>query len=665
MATTGTLSYTFKADVSDMKAKVADMQASLKTMGTAAKASADQVASGMQSSLKAMNDNTSGIKMNANSWIILGAAIRHGVDGLISGQSAMRVMTVEGIKASAAVGGLSVGAIAMGGAALAAAAAVAIAISTVQAWGAEYQALARTAKITGESIALVAKQQQIANQTPGNNGYDVSKGIVDFELKLREAQVVGGKLADVMAKIGIPIKDASGKARDFQSVLEDVAKAIADGSNEADKMHLVERLGLGVGSIPWLESYAAKLRDGTAAITDADKSLIELKAEAARFDEEWAKSWQSFSRHAEEAALQAVSYWRKSSDEMKVLLASVAFPIAAPGIAATYIGAKIGNKISGNTSDAVSADPMARLNTQFALTAQQPLGNLELPKKTGAGGGRDLSPVWDAAKGKAEPKSDAAESFVKSLDKQNAALKAQTDNFEKSYAEQQKLLELAKFDITVKDNWATMTEKQRAAVDGLRERVKAAADEMAANQAKLTVKEGIRDSWKELGDGIAGAIDGIAIKGQKLQDVMKNLAQSLASSALKGLLTGEGAFGKAFGLANPTGSLGGILGSLFNIGGARASGGAVEAGKTYRVGEHGEEWFKPNTSGSIIPHDQVSTADGGGGMSGGAPVFHIDARGADAAAVARLERMVMGIQSNFGKNVMGVVNVAQTRRVGA
>jgi ribosomal protein L16/L10AE len=38
----------------------------------------------------------------------------------------------------------------------------------------------------------------------------------------------------------------------------------------------------------------------------------------------------------------------------------------------------------------------------------------------------------------------------------------------------------------------------------------------------------------------------------------------------------------------------------------RAAGGPVDAGKLYKVGERGEEYFKPNIAGEIVPHDQIS-----------------------------------------------------------
>ena len=50
------------------------------------------------------------------------------------------------------------------------------------------------------------------------------------------------------------------------------------------------------------------------------------------------------------------------------------------------------------------------------------------------------------------------------------------------------------------------------------------------------------------------------------------------------------------------GLLNSALGSLFDIGGARAAGGPVAAGIPYLVGEHGPELFTPASGGEIAPN---------------------------------------------------------------
>lgn len=84
----------------------------------------------------------------------------------------------------------------------------------------------------------------------------------------------------------------------------------------------------------------------------------------------------------------------------------------------------------------------------------------------------------------------------------------------------------------------------------------------------------------------------------------------------------------------------GPIAGLFGLDGARASGGPVRAGGSYLVGEKGPEIFTPSSAGNITPN---------GAMGGASFVFApaIDNRGADVAAVARLEGIILRMQSEF------------------
>jgi lambda family phage tail tape measure protein len=107
----------------------------------------------------------------------------------------------------------------------------------------------------------------------------------------------------------------------------------------------------------------------------------------------------------------------------------------------------------------------------------------------------------------------------------------------------------------------------------------------------------------------------------------KNLISSLMGGEGKGAL-GGGAMGAILKLGTIAGAGGsssatngmGIMGDV--LAGARASGGPVEGGKSYLVGEKGMEIFTPPSSGNIIPNHML----GGGGAGGGItlnPVYNI------------------------------------------
>jgi phage-related minor tail protein len=54
------------------------------------------------------------------------------------------------------------------------------------------------------------------------------------------------------------------------------------------------------------------------------------------------------------------------------------------------------------------------------------------------------------------------------------------------------------------------------------------------------------------------------------------------------------------------GVVSGVVQSILPVGGARAEGGPVDAGKSYLVGENGPETFVPSASGTIVPNARPS-----------------------------------------------------------
>ena len=74
----------------------------------------------------------------------------------------------------------------------------------------------------------------------------------------------------------------------------------------------------------------------------------------------------------------------------------------------------------------------------------------------------------------------------------------------------------------------------------------------------------------------------------------------------------------------PTGSAGDAEMRLHEADNTRASGGPVQSGELYKVGEQGPEWFIPSTSGFILPNTPSLTSGLSVGVasavSGAAPV---------------------------------------------
>lgn len=179
-----------------------------------------------------------------------------------------------------------------------------------------------------------------------------------------------------------------------------------------------------------------------------------------------------------------------------------------------------------------------------------------------------------------------------------------------------------------------------------------AADELVDNQAKLIdaqaratiatedfIAKGIapaQKAMKAIADATnkaAGVLDELTPGGKKTtKETVKDTGQ--AAGAIGGGLLGfkaGAAIGSLFGGvgAIPGAVIGGLLGSLVGTWGGgtlgregagmaydkvtgaseppgRAVGGPVDPGKLYKVGERGEEYFKPNVAGEIVPNDQIS-----------------------------------------------------------
>lgn len=141
---------------------------------------------------------------------------------------------------------------------------------------------------------------------------------------------------------------------------------------------------------------------------------------------------------------------------------------------------------------------------------------------------------------------------------------------------------------------------------------------LSAEQWASTVQEATRGFIDDLLAGKTAA--------ESFGNVLSRVADQLISIGLNSIF-GTGGF-------NLTGLFGGGLST-------RATGGPVYPGNPTIINERGQEVFVPSVPGNIVPASQV----GGGGSVTFAPV--IDARGADAAAVARLERAVQDTASQI------------------
>lgn len=185
----------------------------------------------------------------------------------------------------------------------------------------------------------------------------------------------------------------------------------------------------------------------------------------------------------------------------------------------------------------------------------------------------------------------------------------------------------------------------RAAADEMATAIEAVNHQFARAQERMARMQQMFDN---IGTSIASAFESAILEGRKLGDVLKSLARDIAAIVLRNMVTAP--LGNAISTA---------LSGMF--GGGKAAGGIVTPNTMYMVGEKGPELFMPSTPGRIMSNGALA------GMGGGAVVqLHyapvIDARGADAAAVARLEAGQAAMARSFEPMVQQAVMNLRARR---
>jgi len=102
---------------------------------------------------------------------------------------------------------------------------------------------------------------------------------------------------------------------------------------------------------------------------------------------------------------------------------------------------------------------------------------------------------------------------------------------------------------------------------------------------------------KDAGEMISQGFEDAILSGQKLSDVLRNLAQDLIRLVFRNVIT-----------APLAGGISDIIKGAFTF---LEKGGPARAGMPHIVGEAGPELFIPGTSGTVIPNDRMGQMGGG------------------------------------------------------
>jgi hypothetical protein len=211
-----------------------------------------------------------------------------------------------------------------------------------------------------------------------------------------------------------------------------------------------------------------------------------------------------------------------------------------------------------------------------------------------------------SARGSARDAERAGEVYGREVtDIQNAtrALELEFEMLGKSNIEREKARTIMEVENALRREGVTLTDAQRAEVGQLAEAYAQMSDKLkATNATQQELQQLASSTLKGFVSDLMNGVDAATALQNALARVGDRLLDLALDSALKGILGGAGGGGN-------------IFSSLFGgFGGARASGGPVQSGKTYLVGENGPELVQFGRNGTVIPNHALPRGGAGGGM---------------------------------------------------
>lgn len=504
---------------------------------------------------------------------------------------------------------------------------------------AELVRMGETAKRVGLDVQRF-QELQFAGKINGLSGKQFGTGLEGLAEKLNEARQTENGLTKLFDDNNLKLKDRKGEVIGINDALGKVAGLVQNAATEFDKIKIAEAVGLSRDWVPLLEQGAAAI-ERQAASAQAAGAVIdkELIAKAKEFERNWAEAterWSTLFKSNAGGIIGIIDLLIAKAGELFAGLDRYSKGIqavadleknGASGANKATIDytrkefAKVGEPLPPELQRrANQIDEMDRENRRAAALGRDnstPLAvevrkrpttdTSSLFNKSGGGGG--------GGKSDEEKAQDRLERYIETLMRQNQVLDAEIATFGKSNAEKRAAVELAKAQVDLNK----LNEADRAKiVESLTKEIALSEQQRTQLESLKNAQQGLVDAQKYFGNAAVDALEDLIVNGAKAEDVVKRLASSLAKAALQALLIGEGPLAGLFGTKGLNGAAGGLLGGLNLFG--RATGGPVNAGQPYRIGERGPETFVPTTPGRIIP------AGSGGGITL-APTYSIDARG--------------------------------------
>ena len=386
----------------------------------------------------------------------------------------------------------------------------------------------------------------------------------------------------------------------------------------------------------------------------------------------------------------AISALRTNPDYAKPMLEALskqnAASLASSGINPTdanlYLAHFLGAGGAKKVLQASPSTPIGDVVSPKAIAA-----NPSVFKSVSTAG--DLT-AWAGAKMAGASKNDYT-AELQQLREKTAALDAQTTAYGRSTEEITRNKAAQDLKLAAEREGIELTPEVLAEIDQVSS---AYARQQAAVEAVARKTQEAQAQQQYFAETATDALSDLAFEGESFGDVMENVAKSLGKAALQGALLGTGPLANILGLSSTGGKTGGLFGALFGSlfaeGGYTGPGGKYEPAGVVHKGEYVFDAAATRKLGVANLEALRSRSRGGfanGGYVGSAPLSAhlpsvsgltsrgssnvvnfspvIDARGADAAAVAQLNAKLDTMAKGLPQQIAAVNRLMSVRGVRA
>jgi hypothetical protein len=578
-AEVGAIVYRFKADVNPLKAGFADAQAQMRALSSSANDAgrkASDAATQAGRAFKGMADQISQGALATRSGMLQASAsvekFNAGLDRVrefawnntgFSGDQIDRV-----INPIQSLGG-AIGVIPTIAASAALATAAALALIGAKAQGvlAELQDQARQAGVTINSL----RGAEILGARAGLSRDDSRGAVVKAAREFEQFKRDSGAVKDNIEKIDEKFLDLLDKTRNFGQFFDAVVQKIRQLPQEEGLDLSKALLGEDAG-----KRLFEQIRSGALDM----RALSEAAQQSGGSIDEAARRAEEMKRQIDEAAALA-------SQKLLVAFQSLDDPISSlklhwfefvGGIADAITKSEklqlilkgffnpfkaITGGFNEGADAAAPADgrSIGRLITLPADQYSRPENEALLRQSIGVSRARYAAREKDESSSSRAAATDQIKSYIEGLKQAEETAKAEAENWGKSNVERAQAVALAKAQAVADKEGKTLTDEQRQSVlslAGATQQYKDRVEELKQKQQELNA------AMREFADAVTNSLSDLIVRGRNAKEVMADLARTLASSALRGALTGQGMFGNLFGLGGQNGQVGGLFGALFN-----------------------------------------------------------------------------------------------------